>query len=122
MAPKYLVLELLTLGRLGAKERPAGVDEVGSLEVELPIDEEVLLLRAAGRDHALRLRAEELEDADGLLGERLHRTQERRLLVERLAGPADERGRDDERSAGGRHEQPRRAGRVPRGVAAGFEG
>ncbi len=119
---EVLVLELLALGRLGAEECPTGIDEVWALEVELPIDEEVLLLRAAGRDDALRLRAEELEDADRLLRERFHRAQERRLLVERLTGPADERGRDDERCSGGRHEQPRRAGRIPRGVAAGFEG
>ena len=119
---EVLILELLALRRLGAEERPAGVDEVGPLKVELPIDQEVFLLGTAGRDDALRLRAEELQDADRLLRERFHRTQERRFLVERLTGPAHERGRNDERGAGGRHEEPRRAGRIPRGVAARLEG
>ncbi len=94
----------------------------GRDEVELAIDQEVLLLGTAGRHDALRLRAEELQDADRLLRERLHRPQERRLLVERLTGPAHERGRNDERRAVGRHEEPRRAGRIPRRVAARLEG
>ena len=49
------------------------------------------------------------------------RAQERRLLVERLAGPADEGGRDDEGGAVLREQQPGRAGRIPGGVTAGLE-
>ena len=119
---EVVVLHLLALRRLGAEERAAGVDQVGPVEIELLVDQEVFLLGAAGGRDALRLRAEQLEDADGLLRERFHRAQQRRLLVERLAGPADERGRDDERRAVRRHQQPRRAGRVPGGVAARLEG
>ena len=120
--PEVLILELLALGGLGAEERPAGVDEVRPVEVELPVDQEVLLLGPQVVNDALRLRAEQLQDADGLLRERLHRAEERRLLVERLTGPAHERGRDDERRAVRDHEQPGRAGRIPRRVAARLEG
>ncbi len=120
--PEVLILELLALGGLGAEERPAGVDEIRAVEEELPVDEEVLLLGPAGRHDPVGLRAEQLQDADGLLRERLHRAEERRLLVERLTGPADERRRNDERRAVRHHEQPGRAGRIPRRVAARLEG
>ena len=119
---EVLVLELLTLGRLGAEERAAGVDQVGTREVEVPIDQEVFLLRAAGRDHALGVRAEELQHAHRLLRQRFHRAQERRLLVERLAGPAHERRRNHQRRRAAALEEPRRARRIPRRVAARFEG
>ena len=118
---EVLVLHLLPLRRLGAEERAAGVDQVGTREVEVAIDQEVLLLGTAGREHALGRRAEQLQHAHGLLRHRFHRAQQRRLLVERLAGPAHERGRDDERDAVAVHEQPRRARRIPRGVAARLE-
>jgi hypothetical protein len=118
---EVLILELLPLRRACAEERPAGVDEIGPVEIEVAVDQEVLLLGAAGRDHALGARAEEPQDAQRLLRERLHRAEQRRLLVERLAGPAHERGRDDQRAAVGRLQQPRWAGRIPRRVTARLE-
>ena len=66
--------------------------------------------------------AEELEDADGLGAEGFHRAEQRGLLVERLAGPAQEGGGDDQGRAVGVLEDVGGAGRVPGGVAAGFEG
>ena len=45
---EVMVLHLLALGRLGAEEGPAGVDQVGPGEVEVLVDQEVLLL-GAGR-------------------------------------------------------------------------
>ena len=98
---EVVVLHLLALGRLGAEQGAAGVDQVGTAEIELPIDQEVFLLGTAGRDDALRARAEQLEDADRLLRERFHRAEQRRLGVERLAGPAHERGRNHQRRAVG---------------------
>ena len=46
---EVVVLHLLALRRTGAEERAAGVDQVGTVEIELPVDEEVLLLGAARR-------------------------------------------------------------------------
>ena len=115
---EVVLLELLALGGRGAKEGPAGQDQVGAgLEVLL-LDEEVLLLGPDGYEHAARLVAEELQHALGLLLERRLRAKERRALVQRLAGVGDERGGDaqhlvlDERGARG----------VPHGVAARLEG
>ena len=119
---EVLIFELLSLRRLCAEKRAARIDQVRALNVKTAIDQEVLLLRTAGRHDALRFGAEELEDADSLLGQRLHRAKERCLLVERLTSPADERGRDNEGGAGRSHEQPWRTRRIPGRVAARFEG
>ena len=118
---EILIFQFLALRRLGAEQRAAGVDQIRAREIEVAIDQEVFLLGAAGRDDVRRLRAEQLQDAQGLRRQRFHRTEQRRLLVERFTGPADERGRNDQRRAGVIHQQPRRAGRVPCGVAARFE-
>ena len=56
------------------------------------------------------------------LGERVHRAQQRDLVVQRLARPRHEGGRDAQERAVGVVEDERRRGRVPRGVAAGLEG
>src|SRR5579864_7635185 len=118
---EVLVLEFLALRGLRAEQRAAGVDEVGPREEEVSIDEEVLLLGSAGRVHARRRRAEQLQDAHGLLRQRLDRAQERRLRVERMSGPAQERRRDDEGRAVLSDQQPWRARGIPGRVAAGFE-
>ena len=113
-----MLLELLALGRLAAEERAPGEDEVGASLVVLLLDEEVLLLGADGGVDAVWVEAEEREHALGLLLEGDLGTEQRRLLVERLAGVRDEGGGDaedlvlDERGAHG----------VPHGVAAGLEG
>src|SRR5690606_9309788 len=96
-------------------------DEIRTREVERAVDQEVLLLGPAGRAHTLGVRAEETQDANGLLRERLDGAQQRRLLVERLTRPTDERARNDERVAIDAGENPRWTRRVPRRVAARFE-
>ena len=88
----------------------------------MAVDEEVFLLGTARGDDAFSGGAEQLQDTGRLLAERFHRAQQRRLLVERFAGPADERRRNDERDRAAAIQQPRRAGRIPCGVAARFEG
>ena len=115
---EVMILQLLPLGRLRAEQGPAGIDEVLALAVKRLVDEEVLLLRADRRADGLDLvMPEQLQDTQALLVDGLHRAQQRRLFVERLAAVGTERGRDiqdlilDERE--GR--------RVPRGIASGLE-
>ena len=116
---KVVVLQLLALGRLGAKEGAARHYQIGALAVDLLIHQEILLLRAHRGEHAHSLRiAKQPQDAQRLLVERLHGAQQRGLFVQRLAaigakcrGDA-QRAFLDEGVAGG----------VPGGVAAGFKG
>ena len=64
---EVVVLHLLALRRAGAEQRAAGVDQVRTAEIELPVDKKVLLLGAAGGVDALGLRPEQSQDADRLL-------------------------------------------------------
>ena len=123
MCPKYLIFHFLSLRRFCTEERAAGVDQVRPRKIEVAVDEEVLLLGTAGGVDALGRGAKQLQHANGLLRDGLHRAQQRGLLVERLTGPAHERRRNHQRCAVATVEQqPRRAGRIPRRVAAGLEG
>ena len=54
---EVVVLHLLALGRLGAEEGPAGVDQVGPGEVEVLVDQEVFLLGAGGGCRRARRRS-----------------------------------------------------------------
>ena len=119
---EVVVVELVALRRLGAEQRAAGVDEVGALEVELLVDQEVLLLRPDGGEHARDVAvAEQAQRAHRRVRQRVHRAQQRDLVVERLARPRRERGRDAEQRAVRVLEDEGRRGRVPGRVAAGLE-
>ena len=115
---EVMLFELLALGRGSAEQGAAGQDQVLTCLVVFLLDEEVLLLRADRGGHIVHILAEQLQDTDGLIGQRVHGTQQRSLFIQRLAGVADEGGGDaehiilDEGVAGG----------VPCGVAAGLAG
>ena len=88
----------------------------------MPVDEEILLLRTGVGNHRVRrLVSEELENALRVRVQRLHRAQQRRLFVERLAGPRYEGGRNTERRPVRVLQDIGRARHVPHGVAARLE-
>ena len=116
---EVMLLQFLALYRRIAEQRAAREHDVEALLVVLLGDEEVLLLGAEGRGHAVgRIVAEQVEHAAALGLDGFHGAQKRRLLVERLAGVAAEGRGDaehlvlDEGVGGG----------IPGGVAAGLEG
>ena len=116
-----MVVQLLVLRGRRAEHRTAGLEEVGALQVEAAVDEEVFLLRAE-RHGDVRVRlAEVRHQALQGLREGLDGAQERRLGVERLAGVGAERRRDAERRAVRVPLDERGAGGVPRRVAARLE-
>ena len=117
---EVLILELLPFGGLAPNSVRPALIRVGTRQVEVLVDQEVFLL---GPQVVITLggRAEQLQHAHRLLRQRFHRAQQRRLLVERFAGPAHERRRDDQRDRAAAVEQPGRAG-IPRRVAARLEG
>ena len=76
-----------------------------------------MLVNTRGRGRV----AEPAQDAQRLLAQRLLRAQQRDLVVERLAGERDERGRDRQGHAVRLDLEEDRPGDVPGGVAAGLE-
>ncbi len=114
---EVVLLELLALAGAVTEQGASGELEVHALFIHLFGDQEILLLGADGRGDAGRLFAKEGKHAVGLLVDCFHGAQQRRFLVERLAGVAAKRGGDaqdlvlDECIGGG----------VPSGVAAGLK-
>ena len=119
---EVVILHLLPFGRHRAEKRPPGEDEILALQIGFAIDDEIFLLRADGCGHALgQVIAEEAADAHGLTADGLHRAQQRRFLVERLAVVAAERRGDAQRFGVAVVVEKRGAGDIPDGVAARLE-
>ena len=123
---EVVIVELVALGRAATEQR-AGRRSAGpgALVVEVPVDQEVFLLGPQGGDDALAFAtvAEEAAGCGRLLGDRLDRAQQGRLLVERLAVVQETKTLGmHERGAAGALQQEGGAGRVPGGVAARLEG
>ena len=118
---EVVVFELLAFRGRRAEEGPPGLDEVGTPLPVFAIDKEILLLGAKCARGVFAAAPEEAHQTVQRAVERLHRAQQRGLLVERLAGVRAERGRDAERRAVGVALDESRARRIPRRVAAGFE-
>ena len=119
---EIVVLHLLMLGRQASEEGAARLNQVGALQIQVAVHQEVLLLRTQVAVHTGGGDAEALEHAGGLGAHRLHRAQQRGLLVQRLTGVGAERGRDAQGRRVGRALDERRGGGIPRRVAAGLEG
>src|SRR5690606_622204 len=64
---------------------------------------------------------EELQERGGFGREGLHRAEQWRFVVERLAVVAKEDGRDAQRASADVLDDEDRRGRVPGGITAGFE-
>ena len=82
---EIVVFQLLPLRRLVAEQGAAGENQVLALVVERLVNKEILLLRADGGGHARCVTAEELQHANRLCGQRLHRSEQRCLLIQSLA-------------------------------------
>ena len=119
---EVMVLELLVLRGRRAEERTARHHQVGTLQVERLVDKKVLLLGSKRNRDLLVTLAEAMHQTLRRCGERLHRTEERRLLVERLARIGAEGGRDAQGRAVAVALDERGRGRIPRRVAARLEG
>ena len=119
---EVVVVEFLALRRLGAEQRATGAHQVGAGQEEVPVDQEVLLLRAGERDDVVDLLVpEQLQHPLGVPGHGLLAAQQGSLVVEGVTEHRDEDRRDAERLAVRVVQDVGRAGRVPTGVAAGLE-
>ena len=114
-----MVIHLLALGRLGAEQGSAGIDEILSLLIQLPGNQEILLLRAHGGADALHIRiSEELQDPHGLTVQGLHGAKQRGFLVQSFTavgaeGCGDAQGGSLDEGVGGG---------IPGGVASCLKG
>ena len=114
-----MVVELLALGRLRAEECAAAELQILALFIERLVDQEILLLRADLRRHAVGLLvAEQAQDAYGLAADCLHGAQQRRFLVQRVAAVGAEDRRDAETAV----LDEREGRRIPGAVASGLKG
>ena len=119
---EIMILEFLSLRRLGAKQRAAGRVQVGPCEIEVTIDQKVFLLRTGRRrDEGAVVMAEQLENAVRLLVQRLHRPQHRGLLIEGFTRPRHKGRGNAQRGPVGVLQNIGRAGHVPDRVAACLE-
>ena len=116
---EVVIFQLLSLRGSRPEERSAGVLQILSLFINALVDQEILLLRADCRfDRGNALVAEETDDAHALAVDGLHRAQQRRFLIQRLAAVGAESRGDaqdvllDEGIGG----------RIPGGVASGLKG
>ena len=114
---EVMVLQLLTLGRSMAEERPPGHHDVRPGVVKGLVNEEVLLFPTQRGHHFAHF----LVEVAGHFGRRLvhcmQRPQQRHLVVQRLAGVADEDGGD---AQGAPHDEGRGTG-IPSRIATGLE-
>ena len=116
---EVLILQLLSLGRGCAEQGTAGVNQISAFEVFIAIDNEIFLLRADGRCDLFHIvLAEQAQQTHALRTERFHRAQQRRFVVERLAGVGDKHGGNTQNRTGGEFFDKRRGGHIPRGIAA----
>ena len=115
---EIVLLQFLAFGRRGTEQRAAGQHKVKPFFVILFADQEKLLFGADRRIHTVHFLAEKFEHPAGLVADRLHRTQQRGLFIQRFTGIGAERRRNAEHFVFDKGV----ARRVPGGVAAGFGG
>ena len=70
---EVVIIHLLMLGRLTTEERAPGLNQIGAIEIEILVDQEILLLRAeCGVGATPLLDTEELAQTADLRGECRH--------------------------------------------------
>ena len=116
---EIVVVQLLSLGGLGAEQRSAGVDQIPALLIQRLVDQEVFLLRADRGRHVLdRLVAEQLQHPECLPVQCLHAAQKGRFFIQRLSAVGAEGCGDTE----GLALDEGVAGGIPCRVAPGLKG
>ena len=116
---KVMVIQFLALGRTRAEQSAAGIDQILALVIQIPVDEEIFLLRPNCRRDLFHVDvSQQPQHALGLPVDRLAGAQQRRFLIQRVAAVAAKRGGN----AQGAVLDKGVAGGVPGGVAPGLEG
>ena len=115
---EIMVFHLLPLRRRRAKQRASGIDQIFALFIVFFVYQEIFLLAADGRAQGMHIFvAKQFQDAQALAVDGLHAAQQRRLLVQRVAGIRTECRRDAEHIV----LDKRIRSRVPGRIAAGLK-
>ena len=116
---KIMVIHLLSLGRLRAKERASGVYEIFSFVIHFSVNKEIFLL---GTDRACNtlygIVSEKLQNTESLHVECLHRTKQWSLLIKSLATIGAECCRNTQRLSLDKCVR----GRIPSSIASCLKG
>ena len=92
---EIMVFQFFALGSRSAEQGSAGEPKILTLLVKIPGQQKILLLSTHGGSNSLGLGiAEQPQNPDGLSGHLVHRTKQRGLLVQSLAGIGEEAGGD----------------------------
>ena len=114
---EIMIFHLLPFRRRRAKQRAPGVDQVFALLIIGLVYQEILLLAADGRAQGMHIFvAKQPQDAQALAVDGLHAAQQRRLLVQRMAGIRTECRRDAEHIVLDKRIRSRVPGRITAGL------
>ena len=116
---EIVIIQLLTLGRLCAKEGTAGQPQVFTLGVNTLGNQEILLLRAdADLDTLGLIIAKQTQNTQSFPGNFIQGAQQGRFLVQGFSGVGEEAGGYVQTAVFYKS----KCGRIPGGVATCFEG
>ena len=115
---KVMVFHFLSLGNLGAKQSTAGINQIFTFFPHSLVHQEIFLFRTHGGNNFFRRHTQDVQDAAGSFVDNGGAPEQRRLLIQHVAGIRTERGRNAQAVILDKSV----AGRIPGGVAPGFEG
>ena len=120
--PVVMIIQLLPFCRHTPEERSAGIDDIFSLQILLPVNQKVLLLRSDRRTHKTALLiSEKAQNTKSFSIDGLHRAKEGRLLIQSFPGIRAKSGRDAERHGLSFSSKKSRAGTIPDGIPSRFK-
>ena len=120
---EIVIFQLLMLGRHFAEQGTSALDQVGATKIKTLVNQEIFLLDThGGKRTGGAFFAEAGQQTIGLFADCLDRTQQRSLFIQRFAGIGAESSRDAKGGTVFIALDECRAGGIPGGIAAGFEG
>ncbi len=120
-ASEIVVFQLLPFSRCVAHQRAAAQHQVGTGMEKRFIHEEIFLLPAQGGTHPAHVLVKILANRHSSRFQKMQTLQQRRFVVQRLAGIGYEDGGDTKGLAGAYLHDESRGGGIPGGIAAGLK-
>ena len=121
---EVVVVKLMAFGTVRPKQGATAEPQVFAVFNKAFVDQEIFLFAAQSGVHSAHtfVGSEDFQDPHGLGTDGFNRAEERGFEVQSFSGVGDKDGGNAKRAATTPREDERGAGRVPSGVAPGFEG